>query len=129
MDNTSRRGTSGVFMALTGLIALMMLIVIIYGVASSNPDLVKHIIGADSASDDSGDMYSDDMYYDSGYYDENGNYIESPDGDIGDGEVKGSDTDDTVYDEGTVSGIGEGEVGETVIGGEDADSGAEAAVG
>ena len=111
MDNTTRRGPSGVFMALIGLIALMMLIVIVYGVASSNPDLVKHIIGADSASDDSDDMYSDDMYSEEGYYDEDGNYyeyvdgeyVQVTDGDTGDGDVSDVDAGDT----------GDGEVTDT----------------
>ena len=118
MDNTTRRGPSGVFMALTGLIALMMLIVIVYGVASSNPDLVKHIIGADSASDDSGDMYSDDMYSEGGYYDEDGNYYEYVDGeyvqvadvDTGDGDV--SDIDAGDIGDGDVSDIDTGDIGD-----------------
>ena len=48
MENSTRRGPSGIFMALLGLCALALVVVMIYGVAVSNPELVKRIMGIES---------------------------------------------------------------------------------
>ena len=58
MDNSTRRGPSGFFMALLGICALALLVVMIYGVAISNPDMVKQLMGVSDQTDDAlgGDM-------------------------------------------------------------------------
>ena len=68
MENSTRRGPSGLFMALLGICALALLVVIIYGVAVSNPDLVKRLMGVEDAG--AADMYGEGPYGDGMYYGE-----------------------------------------------------------
>ena len=70
MENSTRRGPSGLFMALLGICALALLVVIIYGVAVSNPDLVKRLMGVEDAG--AADMYGEGPYGDGMYYGEYG---------------------------------------------------------
>lgn len=70
MDNTNRHSPSGVFMALIGLCAFALLIIMLYGFVTSNLDFVKSLFGMQS--DDYGyydmsDYYSDGMYGDDYY--------------------------------------------------------------
>ena len=67
MDNTNRHSPSGVFMALIGLCAFALLIIMLYGFVTSNLDFVKSLFGMQS--DDYGyydmsDYYNDGMYGD-----------------------------------------------------------------
>ena len=68
MENSTRRGPSGLFMALLGICALALLVVIIYGVAVSNPDRVKRRMGVEDAG--AADMYGEGPYGDGMYYGE-----------------------------------------------------------
>ena len=70
MENSTRRGPSGLFMALLGICALALLVVIIYGVAVSNPDLVKRLMGVEDAG--AADMYGEGPYGEGMYYGEYG---------------------------------------------------------
>ena len=70
MDNTNRHSPSGVFMALIGLCAFALLIIMLYGFVTSNLDFVKSLFGMQS--DDYGyydmsDYYSNGMYGDDYY--------------------------------------------------------------
>lgn len=70
MDNTNRHSPSGVFMALIGLCAFALLIIMLYGFVTSNLDFVKSLFGMQS--DDYGyydmsDYYNDGMYGDDYY--------------------------------------------------------------
>ena len=70
MDNTNRHSPSGVFMALIGLCAFALLIIMLYGFVTSNLDFVKSLFGMQS--DDYGyydmsEYYSDGMYGDDYY--------------------------------------------------------------
>lgn len=56
MDNTNRHSPSGVFMALIGLCAFALLIIMLYGFVTSNLDFVKSLFGMQS--DDYGDRKS-----------------------------------------------------------------------
>ena len=100
MENSTRRGPSGLFMALLGICALALLVVIIYGVAVSNPDLVKRLMGVEDAG--AADMYGEGPYGDGMYY-----------GEYGDGAFAGEYGD---YDDGASAGeygeYGEGELAE-----------------
>ena len=100
MENSTRRGPSGLFMALLGICALALLVVIIYGVAVSNPDLVKRLMGVEDAG--AADMYGEGPYVDGMYY-----------GEYGDGAFAGEYGD---YDDGASAGeygeYGEGELAE-----------------
>lgn len=62
--NNNRRGPSGCFMAIIGICALALIVLIIYGVAVSNPDLVKQIMGIEPtpAPGYEEGMYMDDMF-------------------------------------------------------------------
>ncbi len=75
MDNSTRRGPSGFFMALLGICALALLVVMIYGVAVSNPDMVKQLMGVTDQTDEAsgGDM---------GYYDMTGDMSGDMTGDM-----------------------------------------------
>ena len=97
MENSTRRGPSGLFMALLGICALALLVVIIYGVAVSNPDLVKRLMGVEDAG--AADMYGEGPYGDGMYY-----------GDYGDGAFAGEYDG---YGDGAFAGeYGEGELAE-----------------
>ena len=97
MENSTRRGPSGLFMALLGICALALLVVIIYGVAVSNPDLVKRLMGVEDAG--AADMYGEGPYGDGMYY-----------GEYGDGAFAGEYDG---YDDGAFAGeYGEGELAE-----------------
>ncbi|MGN0741334.1 MAG: hypothetical protein ACI4L8_01690, partial [Candidatus Fimadaptatus sp.] len=86
MENSTRRGPSGLFMALLGICALALLVVIIYGVAVSNPDLVKRLMGVEGAAD----MYGEGPYGEGMYYDEYGDGAFAGDyGDYDDGAFAG----------------------------------------
>ena len=109
MENSTRRGPSGLFMALLGICALALLVVIIYGVAVSNPDLVKRLMGVEDAG--AADMYGEGPYGDGMYYGECGDgafageYDEYGDGAFA-GEYDG-------YGDGAFAGeYGEGELAE-----------------
>lgn len=72
-------------MALLGICALALLVVIIYGVAVSNPDLVKRLMGVEDAG--AADMYGEGMYY--GEYGDGafaGDYDEYGDGGLAEGD-------------------------------------------
>ena len=90
MENSTRRGPSGLFMALLGICALALLVVIIYGVAVSNPYLVKRLMGVEDAG--AADMYGEGPYGDGMYYGEYGDgafageYDEYGDGELADGD-------------------------------------------
>ena len=90
MENSTRRGPSGLFMALLGICALALLVVIIYGVAVSNPDLVKRLMGVEDAG--AADMYGEGPYCDGMYYGEYGDgafageYDEYGEGELADGD-------------------------------------------
>ena len=90
MENSTRRGPSGLFMALLGICALALLVVIIYGVAVSNPDLVKRLMGVEDAG--AADMYGEGPYGDGMYYGEYGDgafageYDEYGEGELADGD-------------------------------------------
>lgn len=92
MENSTRRGPSGLFMALLGICALALLVVIIYGVAVSNPDLVKRLMGVEDAG--AADMYGEGPYGEGMYY-----------GEYGDGAFAGD------YDEYGDGGLAEGDGG------------------
>ena len=97
MENSTRRGPSGLFMALLGICALALLVVIIYGVAVSNHDLVKRLMGVEDAG--AADMYGESPYGDGMYY-----------GEYGDGAFAGEYGD---YGDGAFAGdYGEGELAE-----------------
>ena len=90
MENSTRRGPSGLFMALLGICALALLVVIIYGVAVSNPDLVKRLMGVEDAG--AADMYGEGPYGEGMYYGEYGDgafageYDEYGEGELADGD-------------------------------------------
>ena len=92
MDNTNRHSPSGVFMALIGLCAFALLIIMLYGFVTSNLDFVKSLFGMQS--DDYGyydmsDYYSDGMYGDD-------YYMGGGDGMVEDGSyTDGADTEPT----------------------------------
>ena len=111
MENSTRRGPSGLFMALLGICALALLVVIIYGVAVSNPDLVKRLMGVEDAG--AADMYGEGPYGDGMYY-----------GEYGDGAFAGEYGD---YDDGAFAGEYDG-YGDGAFAGEygDYDDGASA---
>ncbi len=70
MDNTNRHSPSGVFMALIGLCAFALLIIMLYGFVTSNLDFVKSLFGMQSDNYgyyDMSDYYSDGMYGDDYY--------------------------------------------------------------
>ena len=77
-------------MALLGICALALLVVIIYGVAVSNPDLVKRLMGVEDAG--AADMYGEGPYGDGMYYGEYGDgafageYDEYGEGELADGD-------------------------------------------
>lgn len=112
MENSTRRGPSGLFMALLGICALALLVVIIYGVAVSNPDLVKRLMGVEDAG--AADMYGEGPYGDGMYYGEYGDgaFAGEYDG-YGDGAFAGEYDG---YDDGAFAGdygdYGEGELAE-----------------
>lgn len=87
MENSTRRGPSGLFMALLGICALALLVVIIYGVAVSNPDLVKRLMGVEDAG--AADMYGEGPYGDGMYYGEYGDGAFA--GEYGEGELAEGD--------------------------------------
>lgn len=89
MGNSTRRGPSGFFMALLGLCSLALLVVIIYGVATSNPELVKQIMGIQPEAEQGG-MYGDYPYVE------------------GMGGMMRSDVTDYVYDDKGMTGDSEG---------------------
>lgn len=67
MDNTHHHSPSGLFMAITGLIAFAALLVMIYGFVTSNLDYVKSLFGMQTESYyDYSDYYS--SYYNDGMY-------------------------------------------------------------
>lgn len=118
MDNSTRRGPSGIFMALLGICALALLVVMIYGVAVSNPDMVKQLMGVSDQTDDmmAGDMGYGDMYGDmSGDMtgdmtgDMSGDMTDEVTGDIAGDDMAGNDAgvestgDDAAADDGTGS--------------------------
>ena len=109
MENSTRRGPSGLFMALLGICALALLVVIIYGVAVSNPDLVKRLMGVEDAG--AADMYGEGPYGDGMYYGEYGDGAFAGEyGGYGDGAFAGEYGD---YDDGAFAGeYGEGELAE-----------------
>lgn len=102
MDNTNRHSPSGVFMALIGLCAFALLIIMLYGFVTSNLDFVKSLFGMQS--DDYGyydmsDYYSDGMYGDDYYMGgdgmaEGGSYTDGAEANNG-GAIDGSVPDDT----------------------------------
>lgn len=102
MDNTNRHSPSGVFMALIGLCAFALLIIMLYGFVTSNLDFVKSLFGMQS--DDYGyydmsDYYSDGMYGDDYYMGgdgmaEDGSYTDGAEDNNG-GAIDGSVPDDT----------------------------------
>ena len=87
MENSTRRGPSGLFMALLGICALALLVVIIYGVAVSNPDLVKRLMGVEDAG--AADMYGEGPYGEGMYYGEYGDGAFA--GEYGEGELAEGD--------------------------------------
>ena len=102
MDNTNRHSPSGVFMALIGLCAFALLIIMLYGFVTSNLDFVKSLFGMQS--DDYGyydmsDYYSNGMYGDDYYMGgdgmtEDGSYTDGAEDNNG-GAIDGSVPDDT----------------------------------
>lgn len=103
MDNTNRHSPSGVFMALIGLCAFALLIIMLYGFVTSNLDFVKSLFGMQS--DDYGyydmsDYYGDGMYGDDYYMGggdgmvEDGSYTDGAEGNNG-GAIDGSVPGDT----------------------------------
>lgn len=102
MDNTNRHSPSGVFMALIGLCAFALLIIMLYGFVTSNLDFVKSLFGMQS--DDYGyydmsDYYSDGMYGDDYYMGgdgmaEDGSYTDGAEDNNG-GAIDGSVPGDT----------------------------------
>ena len=103
MDNTNRHSPSGVFMALIGLCAFALLIIMLYGFVTSNLDFVKSLFGMQS--DDYGyydmsDYYSDGMYGDDYYMGggdgmvEDGSYTDGAEANNG-GAIDGSVPGDT----------------------------------
>ena len=109
MENSTRRGPSGLFMALLGICALALLVVIIYGVAVSNPDLVKRLMGVEDAG--AADMYGEGPYGDGMYYGEYGDGAFAGEYDeYGDGAFSGEYDG---YGDGAFAGdYGEGELAE-----------------
>lgn len=102
MDNTNRHSPSGVFMALIGLCAFALLIIMLYGFVTSNLDFVKSLFGMQS--DDYGyydmsDYYSDGMYGDDYYMGGGDGMVE--DGSYTDGAEANNDgaIDDSVPDD------------------------------
>ena len=86
MDNTNRHSPSGVFMALIGLCAFALLIIMLYGFVTSNLDFIKSLFGAQSddyAYSDVYGGYGDNMYSDGMYGD--GNYLSGTEGAYSDG--------------------------------------------
>ena len=81
MDNTNRHSPSGVFMALIGLCAFALLIIMLYGFVTSNLDFVKSLFGMQS--DDYG-YYDMSDYYNDGMYG-NDYYMGGGDGMVEDG--------------------------------------------
>ncbi|HIU46578.1 MAG TPA: hypothetical protein IAC59_04895 [Candidatus Fimadaptatus faecigallinarum] len=94
MDNSTRRGPSGFFMALLGICALALLVVMIYGVAISNPDMVKQLMGV---SDQTDDALGGDMSYGGMTGDMSGNMTGDMTGDIS-GDMTGDMTGDMAGD-------------------------------
>ena len=103
MDNTNRHSPSGVFMALIGLCAFALLIIMLYGFVTSNLDFVKSLFGMQS--DDYGyydmsDYYSNGMYGDDYYMGggdgmvEDGSYTDGAEANNG-GAIDGSVPGDT----------------------------------
>ena len=102
MDNTNRHSPSGVFMALIGLCAFALLIIMLYGFVTSNLDFVKSLFGMQS--DDYGyydmsDYYSNGMYGDDYYMGgdgmaEDGSYTDGAEDNNG-GAIDGSVPGDT----------------------------------
>lgn len=103
MDNTNRHSPSGVFMALIGLCAFALLIIMLYGFVTSNLDFVKSLFGMQS--DDYGyydmsDYYNDGMYGDDYYMGggdgmvEDGSYTDGAEANNG-GAIDGSVPGDT----------------------------------
>lgn len=103
MDNTNRHSPSGVFMALIGLCAFALLIIMLYGFVTSNLDFVKSLFGMQS--DDYGyydmsDYYGDGMYGDDYYMGggdgmvEDGSYTDGAEANNG-GAIDGSVPGDT----------------------------------
>lgn len=102
MDNTNRHSPSGVFMALIGLCAFALLIIMLYGFVTSNLDFVKSLFGMQS--DDYGyydmsDYYSNGMYGNDYYMGgdgmaEDGSYTDGAEDNNG-GAIDGSVPDDT----------------------------------
>lgn len=115
MDNSTRRGPSGFFMALLGICALALLVVMIYGVAVSNPDIVKQLMGVSDTSDgaDYGGMGYGDMMGDMTYDESMGDmaYDEST-GDM----TYDESTGDMTYDESTGDETGDVGGGESTNG-------------
>ena len=102
MDNTNRHSPSGVFMALIGLCAFALLIIMLYGFVTSNLDFVKSLFGMQSDNYgyyDMSDYYSDGMYGDDYYMGgdgmaEDGSYTDGAEDNNG-GAIDGSVSDDT----------------------------------
>ena len=102
MDNTNRHSPSGVFMALIGLCAFALLIIMLYGFVTSNLDFVKSLFGMQSDNYgyyDMSDYYSDGMYGDDYYMGgdgmaEDGSYTDGAEDNNG-GAIDGSVPDDT----------------------------------
>lgn len=118
MDNTNRHSPSGVFMALIGLCAFALLIIMLYGFVTSNLDFVKSLFGMQS--DDYGyydmsDYYSDGMYGDDYYMGggdgmvEDGSYTDGAEANNG-GAIDDSVPDDTDGAEANNSGAIDGSV-------------------
>ena len=125
MDNTNRHSPSGVFMALIGLCAFALLIIMLYGFVTSNLDFVKSLFGMQS--DDYGyydmsDYYSDGMYGDDYYMGggdgmvKDGSYTDGAEANNGgtiDGSVPG-DTDGAI--DGSVPGDTDGAIDGSIPG-------------
>ena len=102
MDNTNRHSPSGVFMALIGLCAFALLIIMLYGFVTSNLDFVKSLFGMQSDNYgyyDMSDYYSDGMYGDDYYMGgdgmaEDGSYTDGAEDNNG-GAIDGSVPGDT----------------------------------
>lgn len=102
MDNTNRHSPSGVFMALIGLCAFALLIIMLYGFVTSNLDFVKSLFGMQSDNYgyyDMSDYYSDGMYGDDYYMGgdgmaEDGSYTDGAEANNG-GAIDGSVPGDT----------------------------------
>lgn len=101
MDNTNRHSPSGVFMALIGLCAFALLIIMLYGFVTSNLDFVKSLFGMQSDNYgyyDMSDYYSNGMYGDDYYMGgdgmaEDGSYTDGAEDNNG-GAIDGSVPDD-----------------------------------